>query len=126
VIKPLAGQTEQTWHSLACAIKTEGKTVRVWGPLQTPKSRTECRRVRASFNSTLYTGNRNEILEAYWQSEHHVLYTPRNDIIHSSFLYQDLLPCTTSRRLRKSVMEIIKIPLIKTAPTFWEIPHTGE
>ena len=33
VVKPLAGQTEQTWHSLACAVTTEGKTVRVWGPL---------------------------------------------------------------------------------------------
>ena len=33
VLKPLAGQTEQSWHSLACAVKTEGKTVRVWGPL---------------------------------------------------------------------------------------------
>jgi hypothetical protein len=34
VVKPLAGQTEQTWHSLAHAVKTEGKTVpRVWGPL---------------------------------------------------------------------------------------------
>jgi hypothetical protein len=32
VVKPLAGQTAQTWHSLACAVKTEGKTVRVWGP----------------------------------------------------------------------------------------------
>ena len=31
VVKPLAGKTEQTWHSLACAVKTEGKTVRVWG-----------------------------------------------------------------------------------------------
>jgi len=30
VVKPLAGQTEQTWHSLACAVKTEGKTVHVW------------------------------------------------------------------------------------------------
>jgi len=34
VAKPLAGQTEQTWHSLACAVNTESKTVRVWGPLQ--------------------------------------------------------------------------------------------
>ena len=34
VVKPLAGQTAQTWHSLACAVKTEGKTVRVWGPLK--------------------------------------------------------------------------------------------
>jgi hypothetical protein len=33
-VKPLAGQTEQTWHSLACAVKTEGKTVHVWGPLE--------------------------------------------------------------------------------------------
>jgi len=33
VAKPLAGQTEQTWHSLAGAVNTEGKTVRVWGPL---------------------------------------------------------------------------------------------
>jgi hypothetical protein len=32
VVQPLASQTEQTWHSLACAVKTEGKTVRVWGP----------------------------------------------------------------------------------------------
>ena len=31
VVKLLAGQTEQTWHSLACAVKTEDKTVRVWG-----------------------------------------------------------------------------------------------
>jgi len=29
VVKPLARQTEETWHSLACAVKTEGKTVRV-------------------------------------------------------------------------------------------------
>ena len=34
VVKPLAGQTVQTWHSLACAVKTEGKTVRVWGGLR--------------------------------------------------------------------------------------------
>jgi hypothetical protein len=33
VVKPLAGQTEQTCHSLACAVKTEGKIVCVWGPL---------------------------------------------------------------------------------------------
>jgi len=33
VVKPLADQTEQTWHSLACTVKTEGKTVRVWGDL---------------------------------------------------------------------------------------------
>ena len=33
VAKPLAGQTVQTWHSLACAVKTEGETVRVWGGL---------------------------------------------------------------------------------------------
>ena len=33
VVKPLAGQTVQTWHSLACAVKTEGKTVRAWGSL---------------------------------------------------------------------------------------------
>jgi hypothetical protein len=33
VVKPLAGQTEQTWHSLAYAVKNEVKTVRVWGPL---------------------------------------------------------------------------------------------
>jgi hypothetical protein len=32
VVKPLAGQTEQTWHSLACAVKTEGETVRVGAP----------------------------------------------------------------------------------------------
>ena len=32
VVKPLAGQTEQTWHSLSFIVKTEGKTVRVWGP----------------------------------------------------------------------------------------------
>ena len=32
VAKPLACQTEQTWHSLACRVKTAGKTVRV-GPL---------------------------------------------------------------------------------------------
>jgi len=31
--KPLAGQSEQTWHSVACAVNTEDKTVRVWGPL---------------------------------------------------------------------------------------------
>ena len=29
VVKPLAGQAVQTWHSLAYAVKTEGKTVRV-------------------------------------------------------------------------------------------------
>jgi len=33
VVKPLAGQTEQTWHSLACAVTSVDKTVRVWGPL---------------------------------------------------------------------------------------------
>jgi len=27
VVKPLADQNEQTWHRLACAVKTEGKTV---------------------------------------------------------------------------------------------------
>jgi len=32
VVKPLAGQTVQTWHSLACAVKTEGKTVLRGGP----------------------------------------------------------------------------------------------
>jgi hypothetical protein len=32
VVKPFAGQTEQTWHSLACAVKTEGKIVRMWSP----------------------------------------------------------------------------------------------
>jgi hypothetical protein len=37
VVKPLAGQTEQTWHSLACKVKTDGKTVRVWGPLHASK-----------------------------------------------------------------------------------------
>jgi len=33
VVKPLASETVQTWHSLVCAVKTEGKTVRVcvWG-----------------------------------------------------------------------------------------------
>ena len=31
VVKPVAGQTVQTWHSLACAVKTEGKTARVCG-----------------------------------------------------------------------------------------------
>jgi hypothetical protein len=35
VAKPLAGQTEQTWHSLACEVKTEGKTVSVWGAPET-------------------------------------------------------------------------------------------
>ena len=35
VVKPLAGKTEQTWHSLAWNVKTEGETVpRVWGPLE--------------------------------------------------------------------------------------------
>ena len=29
VVKSLAGQTVPPWHSLACAVKTEGKTVRV-------------------------------------------------------------------------------------------------
>jgi len=29
VVKPLVGQTVQTWHSLACAVKTEDKTVRL-------------------------------------------------------------------------------------------------
>jgi hypothetical protein len=34
VVKPVAGQTEQTWHSLVCAVETEGKTVHVWGPFK--------------------------------------------------------------------------------------------
>jgi hypothetical protein len=34
VVKPLAGQTEQTWHSSDGAVKTEDKTVRVWVPLE--------------------------------------------------------------------------------------------
>jgi len=33
VVKPLADQTEQTWHSSVCEVKTEGKPVRVWGAL---------------------------------------------------------------------------------------------
>jgi hypothetical protein len=33
-VKPLAGETEQTWHSLACAVKTVDKTVRVCGGLR--------------------------------------------------------------------------------------------
>jgi hypothetical protein len=33
VVKPLAGQTEQTWHSLVCTVNTESKNVRVWGPV---------------------------------------------------------------------------------------------
>ena len=31
MVKPLAGETVQTWHSLACAVKTEGKILRVCG-----------------------------------------------------------------------------------------------
>ena len=38
MVKPLAGQTEQTWHSLACAVTTEGKTVHVCGG---PKNRAD-------------------------------------------------------------------------------------
>lgn len=99
--------------------------------LQTPKSHKVRRCVRQEspwpFQWFITHGNLNEGLAAYWQGEHRVTsytYIPQNDMPHSSFFYQHVLPLTASRHSWKAVTEITKMSLIKTATTFRETIHT--